>query len=54
VKSFRYVAGVATEQYDWSAQLIGLSGVSSFGQDARGELYILTVGGGVYRIVAGP
>jgi glucose/arabinose dehydrogenase len=54
VKSFRYVAGFATEQYDWSAQLSGLSGVSSFGQDARGELYVVTLGGAVYRIVAGP
>jgi hypothetical protein len=31
-----------------------LSGVSSFGQDARGELYVLTLGGAVYRIVAAP
>ena len=28
--------------------------VSSFGQDANGELYILTLGGPVYRIVPGP
>jgi hypothetical protein len=26
--------------------------VSSFGQDARGELYIVSLGGSVYKIVA--
>ena len=54
VKSFRYAAGFATDAHDWTAQLSGLSGVSSFGQDARGELYIVTLGGAVYRIVAAP
>jgi hypothetical protein len=46
------VLGQATESRDWSANLPGLSGVTSFGEDPRGELYILTQGGAVYRIVA--
>jgi len=54
VKSFRYTAGLATELKDYSADVGSLSGVSSFGQDARGELYVLTLGGAVYRIVAAP
>ena len=54
VRSFRYTAGFATDLKDYSAAVGSLSGVSSFGQDARGELYVLTLGGAVYRIVAGP
>jgi hypothetical protein len=29
----------------------GLSNVSSFGRDARGEIYILSLSGNVWRIV---
>ena len=39
---------------DLSAQLRPGDGVSSFGQDARGELYILQLGGPVYKIVPAP
>ena len=36
---------------DWTSLLTPGSGVSSFGQDARGELYIVQLGGPVFRIV---
>ena len=36
---------------DWTSILTPGSGVSSFGQDVRGELYIVQLGGPVYRIV---
>ena len=51
VWSFAYPnAGVV----DRSAELRPGDGVSAFGQDARGELYILQLGGPVYRIVPSP
>jgi len=54
VKSFRYVAGAVTDQRDWTAELSPGRFVTSFGQDARGELYIMTQGGTLYRIVPKP
>lgn len=51
VRSFRYANGQVTERIDWAALRPG-DNIPSFGEDARGELYILTAGGGVYRIVA--
>ena len=39
---------------DASSQLRPGDGVSAFGQDARGELYILQLGGPVHRIVPSP
>jgi hypothetical protein len=50
VKSFRYLAGNATEQTDWP-DLAG-GNITSFGEDARGELYVMTQQGAVNRIVA--
>jgi glucose/arabinose dehydrogenase len=49
VRSFRFVNGMATEHAQWAS--LGGGNVSSFGEDANGELYILTLGGGLFRIV---
>jgi glucose/arabinose dehydrogenase len=48
VRSFRYVNGLVTEHATWPS----LSGgnITSFGEDAAGELYIVTSGGGLFRI----
>lgn len=48
LKSFRYVNGTATDDRTWSVGNVG--NVTSFGQDAAGELY-LVAGSRVYRIV---
>ena len=49
VRSFRYVNGLVTEHATWPS----LSGgnITSFGEDAAGELYIVTAAGGLSRIV---
>jgi hypothetical protein len=52
VRSFRYANGAATEQQEWGFGNLG--NILSFGQDAAGELYILSANGSVYRIVAAP
>jgi hypothetical protein len=52
VDTFVMSGGVATSFVDKTGQLgAGLGNVSSFGQDARGELYIVAHGGSVWRIV---
>ncbi|MGH7522079.1 MAG: PQQ-dependent sugar dehydrogenase [Gemmatimonadales bacterium] len=56
-----YCNGVVTSfhfpdpvKIDWTSLLRPGNGVSSFGQDARGELYIMQLGGGVFRIIPTP
>jgi glucose/arabinose dehydrogenase len=53
VRSFRLAKGSATEQIEWFALRPPASagGISSFGEDASGDLYIVTIGGGLFRIV---
>jgi hypothetical protein len=48
LKSFRYVGGIATEQKTWDVGSLGM--VISFGEDATGELYVLSANGTVYRV----
>lgn len=49
VRSFRFNNGSAIERTEWP--LLAASSITSFGQDGLGELYILTQGGTVSRIV---
>lgn len=49
VRSFRFSNGLALERTDWP--LLAAPSITSFGQDGLNELYILTQGGTVSRIV---
>lgn len=52
VHTFEVSGGVMSNFVDRSSELgAGLSSISSFGEDARGELYIMSLGGNVWRIV---
>lgn len=51
VRSFRYAAGEATDARTWD--LGGVGSVLSFGEDAAGEMYLLSANGSVYRFVEG-
>lgn len=50
VRSFRLQNGQVTNQLDWPLLSPPGSFITSFGEDARGELYIMTQGGGLWRI----
>ena len=50
VRSFRFQNGQAAEQTDWSFLRPG-GNITSFGEDAQGELYVVTSQGGLFRIV---
>jgi len=47
------VGGVATDQRDRTGELGGISNLASFGEDGSGELYMISLNGTIYRIVAG-
>jgi glucose/arabinose dehydrogenase len=51
VKSFRYRNGQPTEQTEWPFLSPPGSFVTSFGEDAAGELYVLTQGGGLFKFI---
>jgi len=51
LRSFHYDNGVAGEQRSWDVGNIG--SVTSFGEDASGELYITSSNGRVYRLARG-
>ena len=51
VRSFRFVTGVATEHTNWPTLAPPAENITSFGEDATGELYIVTQQGRIYRIV---
>lgn len=53
VRSFRYAGGQVTEAREWPALAVS-GGLSSFGEDPRGDLYLTTLSGKLYRIVAHP
>ena len=52
VRSFRLSGGAATGQQVWTTLEPG-GQIPSFGEDARGELYVMVASGRVFRIVPG-
>jgi glucose/arabinose dehydrogenase len=50
IRSFRLAGGEAVDRREWEVGAVG--SVSSFGEDSRGELYVLAHGGAVYRLEA--
>ncbi len=57
IRSFRYSGGSVLDHVDRTAEMIPAEGlitsISSFGEDAAGELYIVSHDGDVYKIVPG-
>jgi glucose/arabinose dehydrogenase len=53
VRSFRYVGGAAIEVTDWPTLRPG-GQLTSFGEDAAGELYVIGANGGVHKVVPDP
>ena len=51
VKSFRYQNGQPVEQTEWPLLSPPGGFVTSFGEDAEGELYVMTQGGGLFKFV---
>ena len=45
--------GQATEPRDWPALAVS-GGLSSFGEDPKGDLYLTSLSGSLYRVVAHP
>ena len=59
IRTIQVVGGAATNPQDRTADLapgggVSINSVSSFGEDARGEIYICDLGGEVFKIVPGP
>jgi glucose/arabinose dehydrogenase len=51
VRSFRFEAGEAVDRNDWTNDLGQIGQVQSFGLGGDGEMYVLTLGGFVYKLV---
>ena len=51
IRSFRMQSGAAVDPIDLTSQLGTHTDITSFGQDARGELYLTVQSGAVYRLV---
>jgi glucose/arabinose dehydrogenase len=52
LRSFGFADGKVTDQHEWPIGKLG--SITSFGEDAQGELYICTSSGRVYRIIKSP
>lgn len=51
IRSFRYANSLLEDHWDWSSKLDAQGPISSFGEDARGELYVVAHNGRVFRVV---
>jgi hypothetical protein len=53
IRSFRHQAGAAQDRQQWTG-IAPAGGVTTFGVDGAGELYLATDAGRVYRLIARP
>jgi len=51
VRSFRYQNGQPIEQTEWPLLSPPGDSITSFGQDAAGELYVLSQRGGLFKVL---
>jgi glucose/arabinose dehydrogenase len=59
IRSFRYVDGAVVDEEDWTTRIAGWTtdrtsqagSINAFGTDGHGELYMVTHGGSVYKLV---
>jgi hypothetical protein len=56
VRSFVLRGGAAAEAHDWTQELRSpgtpvISDISSFGEDSRGEIYVVDIVGRVFKLV---
>lgn len=51
IRTLRLQGGGATDVVDLTDALGTVGGLASFGEDAAGELYVVDIGGAVYRVV---
>ena len=51
VRSFRYQNGQPTDQKEWPLLSPTGGSITSFGEDAAGELYITTQGGSLFKFI---
>jgi glucose/arabinose dehydrogenase len=52
VQAIKYSGTVITDQRDITSKVSPGSNISSFGEDARGDVFVMSLNGSVYRIVA--
>jgi glucose/arabinose dehydrogenase len=55
VRSFRYKGGAVVDQWDWRPTLdpqLQLANIASFGEDADGELYIVSLDGTIWALTS--
>lgn len=53
IRGLKFVDGQVVEDRDWTADLGGpVGGITSFGLDGHGELYVVTFEGGVFKFTA--
>jgi hypothetical protein len=54
VGAFKYTGSAINTERDITGRISPGSTISSFGEDAKGDVYIMTLNGGVFRIIANP
>ena len=54
IRTFEVVAGIAQDHRNRTATFDPGTGVTSFGEDADGDLYVMTIGGRLLRFEPGP